>query len=212
MQHAIPVRQDGAITLLDATDNLAERITIGFLAQYQRNTREAYEIDLRLWGRFLAQHDIDPLMVQRAHIELWIRGEEDRGLASSTIGRRLGTVRGWYRYAVDEGHLDLDPGRRIKPPKVHLRDDLPYLDRWDMARVVEAAMEFERIEALTLVLLLGFNGLRIFEALSLDVDNYTRSGGFQCVYFVRKGGKPASVPLTGDASPARCSATRRAGG
>lgn len=206
MQHATPVPTQGATVLFNPDAHLAERITIGFLAQYQTNTREAYEIDLRLWARFLEQHDLDPLTIERTHLELWIRSEEDRGLAAATIARRIGTVKGWYRYAHEEGYLEVDPGRRVKPPKVHLRQDLPYLDRWDMAEVIRVAQEHPRPDVLALVTILGYNGLRISEAISLDVGSYVRSGGFDALTFTRKGGKPAIVPLAADT----CRAIERA--
>ncbi|WP_157965262.1 tyrosine-type recombinase/integrase [Euzebya rosea] len=119
MNDGTPARPHGAITLMPLTDNVAEMITAGFLAGYKRTTREAYTIDLRLWSRFLATHDVDPLEVQRAHIELWMRHEEDRHLKPATVARRISTVRLWYRYAFEEGHLPSDPAARVRRPKVH---------------------------------------------------------------------------------------------
>jgi integrase/recombinase XerD len=204
--HDSPVRQHGALTLLDPSAHLAERISIGYLAQFKARTREAYEIDLRLWGRWLGDHDLDPLTIERPHLELWIRHMEERGLAPATIGRRVGTVRGWYRYAVEEGHLETDPGRKVKPPKIFLREDLCYLDRWDLAELVRVATDHPRPDALALVTILGYNGLRISEVIGLDVGDYGRTGGFDTLTFTRKGGKPAVVPLAADT----CRAIERA--
>lgn len=198
MQHAMPVRAQSATVLADPAAHLAERITIGFLAQYKQRTRDAYVIDLTLWGRWLAEHDVDPLQVDRSHLELWMRHEEARGMAPATVARRIGTVRSWYRYAYEEEHIDRDPGRKVKPPTIHERQDLPYLDRWDLAEVMRVAAEHPRVEALCLVTILGFNGLRISEVLGLDVGDYGRTGGFQTISFTRKGGKPAVVPLAAD--------------
>lgn len=195
MQNGTPARPHGAITLMPHSDNVAEMITAGFLAGYKRHTREAYSIDLRLWGRFLAEHDIDPMQVQRAHIELWMRHEEERGLKPATVARRISTVRLWYRYAFEEGHLDIDPAARVRRPKVH--DDPPadYLDRWDLAEIVRVAEADPQDEALPLVCLLGLDGLRISEALGLDVGSVGREAGYEVVRFVGKGDKPAAVPL-----------------
>ena len=52
-------------------------------------------------------------------------------------------------------------------------------------------MDSQRRSTRALILILGLNGLRISEALSLDVASYTR-----------KGGKPAIVPVTADTSRA----------
>ena len=196
MEHRTPARANGAITLLsDTGQRTAEQITAGFLAGYRRHTREAYSIDLRLWGRFLAKHGIDPLEVQRAHIELWMRHEEERGLKAATVARRISTVRLWYRYAFEEGYLDTDPAARVRRPKVHDESPSDYLDRWDLAEVTRAAEADYQPEALPLVCLLGLDGLRISEALSLNVGSVGRESGYEVVRFVGKGNKPAAAPL-----------------
>ena len=49
--------------------------------------------------------------------------------------------------------------------------------------------------SLALVLLLGFNGLRISEALGANVDDLGTERGHRVVRVKRKGGKSAAVPL-----------------
>lgn len=197
MEHRTPARLHGAITLLTDPDHAptVEQLTAGFLAGYRRNTREAYTVDLRLWGRWLAEVGVHPMKVERGHIELWMRHEEERGLKPATVSRRISTVRMFYRYLFEEGHLDVDPGARVRLPKVH--DDPPadYLDRWDIAELVRVAGEDHQPEALPLVTLLALDGLRISEALSLNVGSIGREGGFEVARFVGKGNKPAIVPL-----------------
>ncbi len=198
MAHATPALTNHALILLTQPrddDQLAERITAGFLAGYKRNTRDAYIIDLRLWGRWLGAHAVHPLEVERGHIELWMRHEEDRGLAPATVSRRISTVRMWYRYAFDEGYIQTNPGARVRLPKVHDQPPTDYLDRWDMAEVLRVAEADRRPQALPLVCLLGLDGLRISEALGLNVGSVGREGGYEVIRFIGKGDKPAAVPL-----------------
>ncbi len=78
----------------------------GFLAGYTGLTREAYALDLRQFASWCQQHHIGLFQARRADIECFARDLEARGRARATITRRLCTVAGFYRYAVEEELLD----------------------------------------------------------------------------------------------------------
>ena len=79
----------------------SERLALaGFLAGY-RLTREAYELDLRQYAGWCQQHHLRLFHARRADIECFARDLEARGRARATITRRLCTVAGFYRYAVE---------------------------------------------------------------------------------------------------------------
>src|SRR3954452_2030212 len=80
----------------------AHLAAVAFLARYSGRTLEAYRQDLRGFFQWATDHDIDVLEARRPHIELYRADMEDRGLAPSTIDRRLSTVCGFYRFA----HID----------------------------------------------------------------------------------------------------------
>jgi site-specific recombinase XerC len=44
---------------------------------------------------------------------------EDRGLAASTIDRRLSTVCGFYRFAHTDGRIASNPAQYVRRPQVH---------------------------------------------------------------------------------------------
>lgn len=91
----------------------------GFLARYSGSTRAGYACDLRAWFTWCAQVGLEPLAVSRVHIELYARWmEEDRRLARATIGRRLSTVVGFYRFAVVDGYMDQSPAEHVRRPKI----------------------------------------------------------------------------------------------
>ena len=43
---------------------------------------------------------------------------EERGLARATVGRRLSTVSGFYRFAVVDGLLPHSPAEFVRRPKI----------------------------------------------------------------------------------------------
>src|SRR5664280_76671 len=53
------------------------------------------------------------------HIELYPTAMEQKGLAPSTIDRRLSTVCGFYRFALIDGRVNANPAQYVRRPKVH---------------------------------------------------------------------------------------------
>jgi integrase/recombinase XerD len=73
----------------------AQLAAVSFLARYSGRTLEAYRHDLRGFFQWATDHGIAVMEASRAHIELFRAWMEDRGLAASTIDRRLSTVCGF---------------------------------------------------------------------------------------------------------------------
>ena len=92
----------------------AERLALaGFLAGYRGLTREAYALDLRQFTTWCRARSVPLFAVRRADIEGFARDLEARGRARATVTRRLSTIAGFCRYAVEE---ELRSTRRPRPP------------------------------------------------------------------------------------------------
>ena len=99
-----------------------ERLALaGFLAGYSGLTRDAYALDLRQFAAWCQQRHLRLFQARRADIECFGRDLETRGRARATIARRLCTIAGFYRYAVEEDLLEHSPGRPRPPPPAGLR-------------------------------------------------------------------------------------------
>src|SRR5206468_507395 len=70
----------------------AQLAAAAFLARYSERTLEAYRYDLRSFFQWAADQRLDVLAATRPHIECYRAFLEQRGLAASTIDRRLSTV------------------------------------------------------------------------------------------------------------------------
>ena len=55
----------------------------------------------------------------RPRVELYRAALEERGLAASTIDRRLSTVCGFYRFAHIDGRIASNPAEYVRRPKVY---------------------------------------------------------------------------------------------
>ena len=129
----------------------------------------------------------------RAHIELFRAWMEDRGLAASTIDRRLSTVCGFYRFAHIDGRIRANPAQYVRRPQVHA-SDARGLDRSELSVFRFTAEHYDRGHA-ALAVLLGLNGLRVSEACATNIEDLGFERGHRTLRIVGKGNKPATVAL-----------------
>ena len=97
----------------------AERLALaGFLAGYRGLTREAYALDLRQFTTWCRTRSLNLFAARSADIEGFARELEARGRARSTVTRRLCTITGFYKYAVEEELLEHSPAAHVRRPRV----------------------------------------------------------------------------------------------
>ncbi len=166
----------------------------GLLARYSGATRMSYAGDLRQYFDWCAQHHLEVFAARRGHIELFARSMEERGLAPATIGRRLSTVAGFYRFAVIDGAIEHSPAEYVRRPKIDTQSATLGLDRMELgAFIAQGAASSPRDHALAC--LLGLLGLRISEALGIDIEDLAIERGHRTVTVMGKGSKVAVIPL-----------------
>jgi integrase/recombinase XerD len=173
----------------------AERSALaGFLAGYSGQTRDAYTLDLRQYTSWCQQHGLRLFDARRADIECYGRDLEQRGRARATVARRLCTVAGFYRYAVEEELLDHSPAAHVRRPRLDYDSHAVGLDRNQVGSLLVAAGVGSAAEH-ALISLLAINGLRVSEALGVDIDNLGIERGHRTMTVLRKGGKIVTIPL-----------------
>ncbi len=164
-----------------------------FLARYSGRTLEAYRHDLKYFFQWAADHDLEVLAATRAHIEMYRSTMEQRGLAPSTIDRRLSTVCGYFRFAHIDGRIPSNPAQYVRRPKVQ-PTERHGMDRGELGRFLFTAEHFDRDHA-ALAVLLGLNGLRVSEACATNVEDLGFERGHRTLRILGKGNKPAMIPL-----------------
>jgi integrase/recombinase XerD len=173
----------------------AERLALGgFLAGYSGQTRDAYSLDLRQYATWCTSHGLRLFDARRADIEAFGRALETAGRARATVSRRLCTVAGFYRYAVEEELLDHSPAVHVRRPRLDYESHPVGLDRNEIgALLVAAGLGGPADHALISVLAL--NGLRVSEACGADIEALALERGHRTLTVLRKGGKVVTVPL-----------------
>jgi integrase/recombinase XerD len=161
---------------------------------YRGLTREAYALDLRQFTSWCRTRSLALFAVRRADIEGFARELEARGRARATVTRRLSTIAGFYKYAVEEELLDHSPAAHVRRPRVDYESHATALDRNELgALLVAAGLGLPGEHAL--ISLLALNGLRVSEAAGADIGHLGLERGHRTLTITRKGGKVVTIPL-----------------
>jgi site-specific recombinase XerD len=94
----------------------AQLAAAAFLARCNGRTLETYRHDLRYCFQSATDQHLDVLSAARTHTEIYRSTMEQRGLAASTIDRRLSTVCGYYRFAHIDGRIPANPAQYLRRP------------------------------------------------------------------------------------------------
>ena len=181
------------------------RLVAGWLLGYNSpHTRRAYTRDLTGWARWCAHLEVDPRLAGRVHVDAWARHlTEQLRLAPATVARRLAAVSAFYRWCVLEQHLVANPAVHVRRPDVDPDASTTLGLSGEQARALLHAAEEHSPRMRALVALLLVDGLRISEALALDIaDVQGVDRGHRVVELTRKGGRrdrAALPPLVADA-------------
>ncbi|HET6920660.1 MAG TPA: tyrosine-type recombinase/integrase [Jiangellaceae bacterium] len=177
----------------DGVFDEAQLAAAAFLARYSGRTLDAYRHDLRGFFEWSADVGLTVLAATRPHIELYRGWMEDRGLAASTIDRRLSTVCGYYRFAHIDGRIPSNPAQYVRRPKVQPSEGHG-MDRCELGTFLFTAERVDHSHA-ALAVLLGLNGLRVSEACGTNVEDLGFQRGHRTLRILGKGNKPALIPL-----------------
>lgn len=166
------------------------------------NTVAAYQADLDRYADYLGGLGVDRLAsVSEDMISGFLAAlRQDRvaggaGLSASSAGRAVVTVRGLHRFATREGWTTVDPAACVTPPRIPLRlpHAIPYDDVMAMIAAAGAGGSPRATRDQALLELLYGTGLRISEAMALDVDDLGRD--VDTLLVTGKGGKQRMLPV-----------------
>lgn len=162
------------------------------------NTLRAYLADLRsfiTWYESWSQlpYSIDEIATPT--ITAWRAEMQTDERAPATINRRLVSVKRYFAWAVEAGHLQRDPARVVKQVDKVPAPPRELSDR-DEAALMAAVERYGTQRDLVMITVLLMTGLRASELLALrqsDVEIKPRSGSV--LVRAGKGNKQRSVPL-----------------
>jgi integrase/recombinase XerD len=140
---------------------------------YSRNTLGAYRNDLSQFLAFLSPHVSNWNHIDRNLIVDYILHMKEREYASSTVARKVAAIKSFFHHMVATGAIVDDPTATLDSPKVKKR--LPRtISVADVKRLLAEPAKLSTPKALrdsALLELLYATGMRVTEAVSLDVDD-----------------------------------------
>lgn len=171
---------------------------IQYEKRFSEHTVQAYRNDLEQLTLFLQQtYEIsDPAAAEAIHIRSWTVSLMENGYHANSIRRKISTLKAFYRFLQQRGHIQENPMRRVTAPKTGKR--LPANVQADEINHLLDQLTFDtdyrgQRERMVLELLYG-TGIRRSELIGLqlsDVD-WARS-----LLRVRgKRGKERRIPLS----------------
>lgn len=166
------------------------------------NTIEAYRRDLAAYLEVLeGRGATDPHTISREDVSAFVEALRDRGLAPSSIERKIAAVKSFHKFLVREGVTENHPTARVPLPKVPKRlPDVISIDDAErlLGQVYPEGPVGLRDRAI-LETLYGC-GLRVSELTGLNALDIDLAEGFMRVR--GKGDKERDVPISGMAAGA----------
>jgi integrase/recombinase XerD len=192
---------------------LASTIDSWISAQTSHNTRSAYRADLNAFGRWCVKRGTIVLTADVEALMAFQMAREAAGDSPATIRRRWSALSSFYDFAVAGNLLDANPTTGVSRPKVGVRDSgSPLLLTHEAVAAYRAvASRFDpRLDAL--VALVVDDGLKVGEALALDVGDVTgRPPAASIVVRGRNGTRRLVLGPDSASAVRRCVGRRRTG-
>ncbi len=190
------------MSLTDERNNSHGKTVRGFLAflevekGYSPASIRAYRTDLEQFSEFLGRlkRSLEkPGRIHRDHIRGYLAEMHRRQLSKTSMGRKLSSLRAYFKYLTKHKIIAKDPMAGIRNPKQDQRH--PQVLNVDQAvSMMEAAIEPdpEGVRDIALAELLYGSGLRVSEAINLDLNDLDSD----VIRVVGKGNKERIVPLS----------------
>jgi integrase/recombinase XerC len=171
---------------------------IGQEKRYSKHTLLAYTTDLLQFEDFMSEtYELDLVAVKYIHVRDYIAHLMEGEVGSSSIGRKLSTLRSFYKYLCRQQIITSSPMSLVKAPKVPKR--LPvFVDEQKMDMLLDSEAifsdSFSSMRDRLIIETLFGTGIRLSELIGLkesDVDFYSNT-----IKVLGKGNKERIVPMT----------------
>lgn len=165
-----------------------------------QHTQDAYRRDISTFIQFIEEQgiehldDVDRIVIMNYVNFLQEQRKDQKALGSSTIARKLSSVRSFYRYLNEYGDVVNNPFLYFKAPKV--RRNIPEFLFYDEMKTLLSSFSLQDLAQLrdrTMFELMYACGLRISELTSLKLEDIDFQ---ECIVRIHgKGDKMRIVPF-----------------
>ena len=141
---------------------------------YSNYTIRSYKKDILEFLTFLDKHKIDILNVEYENIKLFLKEQNSKKNKSSTLSRKISSIRGFYDFLINNYNVKNNPFTLIKSPKKEKK--LPrffyYNELEQLLSVPDLATPLGQRDKVILEILYG-SGIRVSELVNLKANDVT---------------------------------------
>ena len=166
-----------------------------FEKKFSLHTQVAYQNDLKQFSDFLLlEYQIATIeSIKHLLVRSWIAQFLEKGMSARSVNRKLSTLKSFFKYAMREHWIEIDPMAKIQGPKMGKK--LPvFMEEKNMQHLLDD-VEMDPTESL-IIQLFYFTGIRLSELISLkvtSVDFYR-----QQIKVLGKRNKERIIPITAE--------------
>jgi len=162
---------------------------------YSVHTIINYKLDLQGFNKFIAGSDLEKI----GYLDLrkYLAVLKEKNFSTSTLGRRLSTLRSFFRFLCREGYIKTNPMLMLSSPK--LEKHLPsFMTEDEVSRLIESAFakttqDLSGLRDRAILEVFYSSGLRISELVGLNLPDIDFISG---ILKIRgKGKKERIVPI-----------------
>ena len=175
----------------DAEARLTELAGAWLLAHRSWNTRAAYEADLAWFAAWCVQSGRSPLRAAQGDVEQFCADSQAQGDGAAVTRRRLSALTSFFDHAVAAGDITDNPAEQVQRPVQAAASPPAELDECEAEALLAAAHKLGS-KASVLVALLLVDGLKLGEALAIDIDDL---GTDPPTLTLTRRGRPESLAL-----------------
>ena len=165
---------------------------------YSSHTEISYFKDLTQFQNFIKNEigQFDPFTISSDQIRMWIVQLMEKGQKSSTVNRKLSTIKSFYKFLQKKESMEMNPALYIQGPKIETK--LPsFVRHSDMLKVLYSdsfSDDFEGHRNRFLIELLYLTGMRREEIVMLKNTDVDLSSNLLHVH--GKGNKDRLIPIS----------------
>jgi integrase/recombinase XerD len=168
--------------------------------QYEKglslNTQAAYRRDLKKFCSYLIKNfgPLRPDEITKKQIMAFLTAQMDEGVSSSTIARRLSSIKTFYKFLVLEDYVQNNPTSDLETPKIkrHLPEILTIEEVDKLMQQPQVTLPLGLRDRAMLETMYG-TGVRVSELLSLQIEDINVTAGF--IRCLGKGRKERIIPV-----------------
>ena len=172
---------------------------------YSPHTIKAYETDLIQFSRFVKKYggtgSFDVSSVDKKTVRHFVGFLTEKGLSPKSTGRKLASIKSFFRYLLKYAHVESNPASAVKGPKQHAT--LPkFLQKEVLEQIFSNSdkNDWQLKRDKTILELLYSTGIRLSELVAIDMGDVQIDQ--KTVKVFGKGGKERIVPFGGKAAEA----------